>query len=131
MLISDVKNPHDFDKVYTPEVFISEVNGHLRSLIAEKPDFQYCSGRSGCHYNSGPSNDDHYPKDHCKGCIFGQVFQRMGVPADNMATWGAMSDYDFEDITENGYIPLYWVGMQEEQDAGKKWGELLPLLPEE
>lgn len=132
MLISNVSLPSHFAEVYdSPEKFISEVNAHLRSLITEKPDFQYCSGRCGCHYNSGPSGDDHYPKHHCTGCVFGQAFQRMGVPADNMAEWGSMSDYDFEYLTEQGYIPSYWVDIQETQDEGKKWGRLLRLLPKE
>lgn len=101
-----------------------EIELELIRLAAADPDFQYSTDDGGCSYTRGPSSDP----DKCNGCLFGQAFQNLGVPPENLTSahnprfargiHGVWRLYNSDTP-----IPKGWVEAQLAQDAGYAWGE--------
>ena len=108
---------------------IEQINNELRKLMDEQPDFRYNTSETlaTCYYHQGP---EHAP-EHCNGCIFGQVFQRLGISRDKLA----YIDDRIDTIPKNGWLPnyrpYYWSRIQVRQDKGDTWGSLKQFLPNE
>lgn len=111
------------------------VDAELRKLMDEQPEFVYTfvdpnTSRpkiSGCYYDRGPSDDP----DKCSGCIFGQAFQRLGIPRENLDEFSVTNfTGDGTSISDFPKGPEYWGRVQTLQDAGAKWGYLKNYLPE-
>ena len=62
--------------------FVALVDEKLRELIEEQPEFTYrsTSDATGCYYDRGPDSN----AGRCDGCIFGQAFQRLGIPKSDL-----------------------------------------------
>lgn len=113
------------------------VDAELRKLMDEQPEFVYRddSASSGpCHYDKGPGGNP----DKCCGCIFGQAFQRLGVPRDQLDGMGIRKflygtkslKWMETTIARFPNAPQYWRQIQSGQDHGRRWGDLKYLLPE-
>ena len=112
--------------------FVDLVDEKLRELIEEQPEFTYRKEDiSGCYYDKGPDSDP----GKCDGCLFGQAFQKMGIPKSEL---GDQIGVLIEVYNEAGTIPAisqfpgvphYWSNIQDAQDSGTKWGDLLQYLP--
>ena len=106
---------------------VKQIDNELRKLMDEQPDFQYNTSKTldTCYYHQGPMNDP----ELCNGCIFGQVFQRLGISRDKLAY---INDR-INTIPKNGWLPnyrpFYWSKIQRRQDKGDTWGSLVHLLP--
>jgi len=120
--------------------YLELVEEKLRELATEQSDFIYApkSNRSKfkpiCSYY-GPAlyTDIGEIGPDCSGCIFGQAFQRLGVPATDLNSMQAIDiyiDYLHEtfEIDNVPRCPVSWKLIQENQDEGKSWGEIIKLL---
>lgn len=100
------------------DLTVEQVNKELRKLVAEQPEFAYAPGPSGyCHYNR--KHDD---GPECNGCIFGQVFQRLGVPQDSHELGSTLSVTQLWVDLNNESPPGSWYTVQKYQDSGYSWG---------
>ena len=113
--------------------FVSIGNKLLREIITENPEFVYNNvviGMSnGCHYWRGVGSHTEPSPNPCNGCLFGQMFQKAGVSKEHLKqkNYGNLRGFD---ITLSVEVPEYWIKMQDKQDQGAKWGDLLQHLPE-
>lgn len=108
---------------------VEQINNELRKLMDEQPDFRYNTSGTlvTCYYHQGPTNNP----ELCDGCIFGQVFQRLGISRATLA----YVDEPIDTIPSNdwlpNYRPYYWRRIQARQDKGDTWGSLKQYLPNE
>lgn len=114
-----------FDCFPTAQKCIDAVDAELTKLIDKNPDFIY-TDIGGCFYHTGPKGGE----GKCSGCIFGQAFQALGVPKNNMVLWGGLinSKQGKNLPTYNYSIPDYWIKIQREQDSGENWGSLKEII---
>ena len=112
-------------KLLSSPDYQAKIEEKLRELAAEKPDFRY-SPADGitlpCFYSK--EQQDQEKND---GCIFGQAFQRLGVPKDELelqscAIGEVVRYYSGSDAPEN------WTAVQFAQDHGKTWAEAVEML---
>ena len=97
--------------------FENNVNDKLNELIAASPDFVYPNKcMEGCEYNSGPESQP----EKTTGCLFGQVFQGLGI------TLGASDNGSIKSVLNIHNIQCLqkWAVYQMLQDAGCFWGML-------
>ena len=62
--------------------------------------------------------------------LFGsQMFQKAGVSKEHLKqkNYGNLQGFD---VTLSVEVPDYWIKMQDRQDQGASWGDLLQHLPE-
>jgi len=107
------------------EEFIDAVDKKMLELIKESPDFKYAytdDPINSCHYDRGASLDG----PECDGCVFGQTFQRLGVEKEHLDYMGTIQDLikRFSSLE----VPSYWKQIQDKQDNGCEWKELIKLL---
>jgi len=97
--------------------FENNVNDKLNELIAASPDFVYPNKcMEGCEYNSGPESQP----DKTTGCLFGQVFQGLGITledSDEGSVESVLNQHDIQCLQK-------WAVYQMLQDAGCFWGML-------
>ena len=107
------------------------VNKELIKVADKYPDYIYNANRDTvtCYYN----RSIHDGNPDITGCIFGMVFQNLGVPQDSkeldiMASirvlWGKYHDVCNIELLE------VWNKAQALQDGGEPWGEAIKPLKE-
>jgi hypothetical protein len=102
------------------------VEEKLTELAKEKPDFRYSYIKDGmCSYNTSCTDFGTLAGPECDGCIFGQAFQRLGIPKENLCI----------NISIDKLLLLYrkvpitsWTFVQKAQDNGDTWGEAIKYL---
>lgn len=108
----------EFPKLF--ELFSSpdwkeKIESKLLELAEEYPSFEYNKIQKGpCHYHKGTENGP-----DCDGCIFGQAFQRLGVPKKELAKIGVT--IRFVIIAFDKSCPSEWSDVQSNQDRGMCW----------
>lgn len=115
--------------------FFEVVEIELRKLAAEQPEFRYktedyTSGT--CHYNGPCRSHNQLLGPDCRGCIFGQAFQRLGWDnATERSTIGPIADLfsDYMPIGSNFRdCPDSWPRVQSMQDKGFTWSKAISAL---
>jgi hypothetical protein len=111
-----------FKELCRQENVIELVEEQLVKLMEENPDFVYSDyekyGLTQCNYHCGPDNN----KDSSEGCVFGQVFQRLGISKEELkGLWGNIQQITAQYFT----CPDSWKLIQFNQDRGMSWGNLL------
>jgi len=111
-----------FEELCQKENVIELVEEQLVKLMEESPNFVYSdyekNGSVPCNYHCGPMDNE----DSSEGCIFGQVFQRLGISKEELkGCWGGIGQ-----ITCRYFkCPDSWKLIQFNQDRGMSWGTLL------
>lgn len=106
---------------------VKEIDKALLELMEEKPDFVYGEDTV-CYYSRGPKGNS----VKCTGCIFGQAFQRLGIPIKELQEIDKRVDTTISSVAEyfiENESPHYWTIIQEAQDGGCSWGELKQFFP--
>jgi len=101
----------------------------LKELAAEQPDFIYNPSSAGrCNYN-GPATTrvslDLQVGPDCEGCIFGQAFQRLGIPKNELNTMASIDS--ITNCYANRQFPN-WSKVQNSQDNSASWGDAIKFL---
>jgi len=107
-----------------------QVNKELIRVADKYPDYIYNANRDTvtCYYN----RSIHDGNPDITGCIFGMVFQNLGVSQDSVELRGGLIRalwWGYHE-THNATLTSVWSKVQNLQDKGSSWGEAIKPLKE-